>query len=199
MRQRFRDYRFMLWLLREHEGWRAWRWPAASVCLFSLIWAVPLAGATGSVYLGQAGHGFGWIVLSAAVALGLGNVGGLRSKARPWRRFFDDRLAAYEQQADARDYALARVRGEDFHAAMHSLRRAGLNGTGRSTQAPPDAPYLTLSMNVYRPAICVRPGQGPVSNEARRILRVAGVEARVDGLLADGEPIPTIATGVVRA
>jgi hypothetical protein len=83
---------------------------------------------------------------------------------------------------------------ENFRPALHTLHRAGLNATGRRSPSPPDAPHLDLVCYVYGPAICVRSGQESVSEATLRVLREAGVEARVDGLLSNGEPIPIFAT-----
>lgn len=46
-----RDYRQMVWVLREHEGWRAVRWPAGALGSLTAVWALLLAG--GSIRAGR--------------------------------------------------------------------------------------------------------------------------------------------------
>jgi hypothetical protein len=194
MRQALRDYRAMLWELEKHEGWRAWRWPAAAVGLFVAIWAIPLAGAITGAYLARGGDGFGWIALSATAALVFVGLGSYWSKGQPWRKLIERRVAAYWQESDALDYAGALIDVEDFGPAMHALCRAGLNAHGRSAAPVPGAALTRSLLSVFRPSISVRTGQESVSDATRRVLQEAGIEAQVDGHQG-GRPIAkTIAT-----
>lgn len=151
------------------------------------------AGGIAAVYVLHAGDSFPLIALSVAITLALGALGQSWFARRPWWRLLAGRVAAYSEGGDPRDYAWALIAVEQFGPAMHALRGAGLNAMARSAIAPPDAPHFDTTLHVYRPTICARPGQESVSNATRRVLRQAGIEARVDGLLADGEPIPGIA------
>jgi hypothetical protein len=181
MHQALRDYRKMLRELQAHEGWRAWRWPAAVVGVFASIWTIPPAGAIAGAYLARGGDSFGWIALSAVVSLVFVGLGGYWSKGQPWRKLIERRVAAYWEESDALDYAAALVGVEDFSRAMHAVRRAGLNARGRSAAPVPGAAHTGSLLSVFRPAICVRPGQESVSDATRRALQEAGIEAGVVG------------------
>lgn len=88
--------------------------------------------------------------------------------------------------------ALAR---DDFERAMHELRRSGLEARGGNSYPPPDAPRLDTRLYVFRP-IAVPAGQERATDATRRVLRDAGIDGRVDGLLTNGEPVPIGAPGV---
>jgi hypothetical protein len=195
MRNALREYREMLWVLNEHEGWRSRRWPLAAVGVFAGVWAVPLTGAIASAYVARAGDGFGWVALSATVTLGLGGLGVYWSRNQPWRRVIADRVWAYGEQADPTDYSRAMIGRDDYERAMHELRRAGLEARGGTSYPPPGAPRLDTRLYVFRP-IAVPAGQERATDATRRVLHDAGIDGRVDGFLTNGEPVPIVAPGV---
>ena len=84
VRSRVREYQNMFWLLREHEGNRAARWPLAAVGSVIAVWAVPFAGGIASFYLVKSSDSFPVVALSVALTLGLGGIGASRSSRRPW-------------------------------------------------------------------------------------------------------------------
>jgi hypothetical protein len=197
MRGKLREYRGLLWELHEHEGWRAYRWAPAALGLLVGVWVPPLAGGVAAAYI-VAGGSLVAITGAVVVTLALGAIGNSCFSRRPWHRLLAGRVDAYSEQADPTDYSRALVAMVDFHAALHALKRSGLNGNGRRAIAPSDAPGLNLLLYVFRPGICVRPGQERVSEQTWRVLREAGVEARVDGRLANGDPVPIFPTLVAR-
>lgn len=189
MRKMLREYREMFWEISEYEGWRAWRWPIAAVGLFVGVWGVALAGAVGGVYLGRRGDGFGWVLLSSGIGLALGAVGTALSQRQLWFRLFATRVSAYREQGDPTDYARALIGHDDRWPAIRALRRAGLNCRSATANPPTDAPRLDTRLEIFRPTICERGGQAPVTDAARRVLFAAGIDGRVDGFQTNGEPV----------
>lgn len=181
MRNKLREYRQVLWALREHEGWRAVRWPAAALGLVAAVWTLPLAGGIGSYYVAQAGNSFLIVALSVAVTLALGGIGGAWSRRRPWWTLLANRAVGYEEQTDPYAYASGLIRLTDRDMAMHALRRAGLNARTASVRGPADAPELNCRMSIYRPRNCLKPGLEPVNDQALRVLAEIGVDGRVSG------------------
>jgi hypothetical protein len=181
MRNTLREYRQMLWVLREHEGWRAIRWPAAALGFVAAVWALALAGGIGSYYVAQAGNSFLIVTLSVAVTLALGGVGAAWSRRRPWWTLLANRTVGYEEQMDPYAYASALIRLMDCERAMHVLRRGGLNARIARVPGPADAPELDCRMEIYRPRNCTNPGLEPVPEQALRVLADLGVPGRVSG------------------
>jgi hypothetical protein len=181
MRIKLREYRQVLWVLREHEGWRAVRWPAAAVGLAAAVWALPFAGGIGSYYVAQAGDSFLIVALSVAVTLALGGVGGAWFRRRPWWTLLANRAVGYEDQTDPYAHASGLIRLTDRDRAMHALRRARLNARSASVPGPADAPELNCRMSLYRPRNCIKPRLEPVNDRALRVLGEFGVDGRMSG------------------
>lgn len=181
MRNTLREYRQMLLVLREHEGWRAVRWPVAALALVAAVWALPFAGGIASYYVAKAGNSLLIVALSVAVTLGLGGIGTAWSRRRPWWTLLANRVDGYEEQTDP--YALARgiIRRMDQDRAQHALHRAGLNARVARVPGPPDAPELDCRMEIYRPRNRTKPGLEPVNDQALRVLAELGIEGRVSG------------------
>ena len=126
MRNTLREYRRLLLILREHEGWRAVRWPAAALGLLAAVWALPFAGGIGSYYVAQAGNSFLIVALSVAVTLALGGIGAAWSRLRPWWTLLANRAVGYEEQTGPYAYArgIIGLTNRDSGAARPSPRRA---------------------------------------------------------------------------
>jgi hypothetical protein len=137
VRSRVREYQNMLWVLREHEGKRAARWPLAAVGLVIAVWALPFAGGIASFYLVKSGDSFPVVALSVALTLALGGIGASWSSRRPWYALLADRVSGYEEQTDPYAYA----RGCIALADRDRLTPPGLTAESRST-APATAPSL---------------------------------------------------------
>ena len=182
----------MLWELGEFEGWRARRWPLGALGLMVAVWAPAFAAGVGSFYLGESSDSFPVVAVSVGATLTFGGLASAWSSRRPWRRLIEGRLLAYAAQLDTPptpdDYAGALIGVEDFSRAMHALRWSGLNATGRSASAYPGASSTSSMLSVFRPAICVQPGQESVSDQTRRVLQQAGIAAEVHGTRG-GRPI----------
>jgi hypothetical protein len=182
MRSTLREYRRALVILREHEGWRAVRWPAAALGLRAAVWGLALAGGIASYYLlAKAGNSLLIVALSAAVTLALGGSAAAWSQRRPWWTLLANRADGYEEQTDPYAYALGIVQLPDRDLALHALRRAGLQARCASVPGPADAPQLNCRMEIYRPRNCTKPGLEPVNDQALRVLAELGVEGRVSG------------------
>ena len=181
MRNGLRGYRQVLLVLREHEGWRAVRWPAAALGLLAAVWALPFAAGIGSYYLATAGNSFLSVALSVAVTLALGGIGTAWSRRRPWWTLLADRAVGYEKQTDPYAYASGIICFADRDRAMRALRRSGLNARIARVPGPADAPELDCRMSIYRPRNCTKPGLGPVKDQALRVLAELGIEGRVSG------------------
>jgi len=95
VRSRVREYQNMLWVLREHEGKRAGRWPLAALGLVIGVWALPFAGGIASFYLVKSGDSFPAVALSVALTLALGGIGASCSSRRPWYALLADRVSGY--------------------------------------------------------------------------------------------------------
>jgi hypothetical protein len=197
MRNAVLGYKQVLWVLLEHEGWRAVRWPAAALGLLSAVWALPFAGGIGSYYVAKAGDSFPTIALSVVVTLALGGIGSAWSRRRPWWTLLVNRAGGYEEHTDPYAYARGLIRLEDCDCAMHALRRAGLNARIMRIPGPADAPELNCRMEIYLPRNCVKPGLGPVKEQALRVLAELGVGGRVGGCdvrtgldIWTGSPLP---------
>lgn len=176
-----RDYQQLFGVLREHEGWRAIRWPATALGLVSAVWAFPFAGGIGSYYVAKSGNSLPIVALSVAVTLALGGIGAAWSRRRPWRTVLVNRAAGYHDQTDPYAYALGLIRLTDYDAVLHALRRAGLNARTARVQGPTDAPELDCRIEIYRPRNCTKPGLQPVNEQALRLLAELGVEGRIGG------------------
>jgi hypothetical protein len=181
MHNTVRDYQQLLWVLREHEGWRAVRWPATALGLVTAVWALPFAGGIGSYYVAKAGNSFPMVALSVAVTLALGGIGTAWSRRRPWRTMLVNRCAGYQDQTDPYAVALGLIRLADYDGVLHALRRAGLNARAARVQGPTDAPELDCRIEIYRPRNCTKAGLEPVNEQALRLLAELGVEGRIGG------------------
>lgn len=179
IRSRVREYQHMIWVLREHEGKRAARWPLAAVGLVIVVWALPFAGGIASFYLVMSGDSFPVVALSVAVTLGLGGLGASWSSRRPWYALLADRVFGYEEQTDPYAYARGCIAVADRERALHALRRAGLQARTARSPGPADAPGLDCRMEIYRPRNCTKPGLEAVNAQALRVLAGLGVEGRV--------------------
>lgn len=184
MRQTVLTYREILWTLREFEGWRYLRWPAAAVAIFVGVWALPVCGAIGAFYLAKEASSFEFVVLDALVTVSLSAAGARYSQRRPWRALLERRAWQYLdiQTCDPQQLTGALVRKADYERAAHALRRAGLNGNlSRWSSSPPDAPELDWWIQIFRPGVLERPGARRVEDVAIDALRDAGIEGRVHG------------------
>jgi len=181
MSNTLREYRQMFWVLREHEGWRAVRWPAAALGLLTAVWALPFAGGISSYYVAKAGNSFPIVALSVAVTLSLGGIGAAWSRQRPWWRLLVNRAVGYEEQTDPYAYAPGLIRVTDRDRALHALRRAGLQARCAFVPGPPDAPELNCRIEIYRSRNCTKPGLEAVNDQALRVLADLGFEGRVSG------------------
>ena len=116
--------------------------------------------------------------LTLGVALAFACLGTYWSKGQPWRQLLANRVTAYSEWSDPRDYSWALIALADFSRAMHALRRGGLNALGRSAIAPMDAPHLDTTLHVFRPPPAVRPGQAErvLSRELRPCFRLTAAE-----------------------
>ena len=179
MRNTLREYRQVLRVLREHEGWRAVRWPAGALGILATVWALPLAGGIGSYYVAQAGNSFLLVALSVAVTLALGGIGATWSRRRPWWTLLANRAVGYEEQTDPYAYAPGIIRLTYRDRALHALRRAGLQARSAPAAGPADAPELDCRIEIYRPRNCTKPGLEPVTDQALQVLAELGVEGRV--------------------
>jgi hypothetical protein len=179
VRRKVREYRNMLWVLREHEGTRFVRWPLAAVGLAVAVWAFPFAGGIASFYLVKSGDSFPVVALSVALTLGLGGIGASWSSRRPWHGLLADRVVGYEDQADPYAYARGCIALADRERALHALRRAGLQARTARSPGPADAPGLDCRMEIYRPRNCAKPALEAVNDQALRVLRGVDVEGRV--------------------
>jgi hypothetical protein len=179
MRSRIREYQNMFWILREHEGRRAARWPLAATGLVIAVWAFPFAGGIASFYLVKSGDSFPVVALSVVVTLGLGAIGASWSSRRPWYALLADRVFGYEEQTDSYAYARGCIALADRERALHALRRAGLQARTARSPGPADAPELGCRMEIYRPRNCTKPGLEAVNDQALRVLDDLGVEGRV--------------------
>ena len=185
-----RESRELLWGLREHEGWGAYRWALAAVALLIGVWMPPLVGGVAATYI-VAGGSLPAITAGTMVTLALGAAGTSRFGRRPWRAMLEQRVAAYWQESDALDHAMTLIGVDYLGVAMHSLRRAGLNARGRTVLRIPGATRTDTALSVFRPAICVQADQESVADAAERVLQQAGIEAKVNGSTG-GRPIPSI-------
>jgi hypothetical protein len=190
MQPRQRGYRELVWELREHEGWRAYRWALLAIGLLIGVWVPPLVGGVAATYI-VAGGSFPAITAGTVITLALGAVGSSWFGRRPWRTMLERRVAAYWQESNRLDYAMALISVEDFGRAMHSLRRAGLNAYGRSVLPIPGDVRIDTALSVFRPAICARSDQESVADATQRVLERHGIEATVNGSTG-GRPIPSI-------
>lgn len=169
----------MLWVLREHEGKCAARWPLAAIGLLIAVWALPFAGGIASFYLVKSGDSFPVVALSVALTLGLGGIGASWSSRRPWFALLADRASGYEEQTGPYAYARGCIALADRERALHALRRAGLQARTARSAGPADAPGLDCRMEIYRPRNCTKPGLEAVDNHALRVLAGLDVEGRV--------------------
>jgi hypothetical protein len=188
VRALIRAYREKLWVLREFEGGRYLRWPAAAVGMFGVVWALPFAGGIASAYIARAGGGLALVALSVSITLALGGVRAAWSKRRPWWGLIADRADAYGQQGSPNDYARAMIPRADYDKLAHALRRAGLNYRATTAVPPPDAPTLNTRLEIYRPGICGRPGQEAVPEAASDVFRRIRVRGRINGQGFGGVP-----------
>jgi hypothetical protein len=169
----------MLWVLREHEGKRAARWPVAAAGLVIAVWALPFAGGIASFYLVKSADSFPVVALSVAVTLGLGGIAASLSGRRPWHALLADRVFGYEEQTDPYAYARGCIALADRERALHALRRAGLQARTARSPGPADAPGLDCRMEIYRPRNRTKSGLEDVNDQALRVLAGLGVEGRV--------------------
>jgi hypothetical protein len=179
MRNSVREYRNLFWWLRQHEGWRAIRWPAAAVGLLIAVWAMPLAGGIASYYVAKGDDSFSIVALSVAVTLALGGVGASWSRRRPWHALLVNRVVGYEEQTDPHAYARGCIALADRDRALQALRRSGLQARTARSPGPPDAPELDCRLEIYRPRNCTKPGLDAVDDQALRLLFELGVSGRV--------------------
>jgi hypothetical protein len=127
----------LLWELREHEGWRAYRWELAAVALMVGVWVPPVVGGVAATFI-VAGGSLLAITAGTMVTLALGAFGTSWFGRRPWRMMLEKRVAAYWHESDALDYAMALIGVEDFGRAPRNARKdscATLHA--RCNQAPP--------------------------------------------------------------
>jgi hypothetical protein len=177
--------REMLASLREYEG-VACIWPvivgSARVAFWSLI--LPILGGLASVYVGDQGGSTPRIVLGVTVAVVLTKIGSVRATRSAWWQPLADRLWSYEDAGGADSSLPICVRDSDYERAARVLRRDKLTvGTTVGRPHPPtDAPWLDGQLWVHRPRAWPPRDGVDLREQAARVLRRAGIEARVAGL-----------------
>jgi hypothetical protein len=187
-------YREKLWVLREFEGSRYLRWPVASVGRLGVVWALPFAGGVASACIAPGGRR-----LCPCSAQRDDYARARRSRSRlverrPWWRLIANRADAHAQQGSPNDYARALIPLADYDGLALALRRAGLNYRASTAIPPPDAPTLNTRLEIYRPGICVRPGQEAVPQATCDVCGRSGVRGRVNGQGFGGVPsFPSVA------
>jgi hypothetical protein len=151
------------------------------VAIALAVLALPVAGWSACALLTAREARLAVVVGAVALALGLSWFASWLGRQEPWRRLLVDRLWTFEAPADPRETVAILVRDEDAELAAIELRRARLNPATflRIGSTPPDAPALTVQIQVQRPTAWPLPNGVTTAERIRGVLSEAGFPARV--------------------